>query len=103
MAFNDYWRTWKATLPKTAGGSTTQLPDMTITEAPLSPKGMLVATTSPQNRSKGIMLQEPFLRTKGSHTETIAKGKYQQRRVKLPILGRLYHQTFVRQQPPLLG
>lgn len=85
MAFNDYWKTWKATLPQTGAGSEYELPGMSIAEAPLSNKGMLKAVTSFENRSKGVMLQSVFTRGNGSHSRTIAKGKYQQRRVTTDI------------------
>ena len=79
--FNDFWRTWKATLPMIPVGSETAVAGLTIAEGSLSRKGMLHAVTSQANRGSDFNLVNIFKERTGSNSRTIAKYKYRQRRV----------------------
>ena len=79
--FNDFWKTWKTTLPQVAVNSETSVAGLSIAEGTLSRKGMIHAVTDAENRRSGFKLLNTFTQNLGSHTQTIAKYKYRQRRV----------------------
>ena len=84
IVIDDFYRTWVANLPK-IGDPRYGIPNLNLMEGSLTGKGMLAALYSQQNMSRGMQLKEVFTRQDGSKRLSIAKYKYQKRRVKADI------------------